>query len=160
MLSTTPKDILNRFDEIKLYYNSIKDDATSWVETWHYEGEWNFIPVRFNYESRYNLELPDDIVIAGFSIINPGTEIHPHKGYEGYSKHITRYHMTLYASEDSYLKVGKSMYEYIEKTLIPFNDAEEHSAWNRGTKPRVSFLFDVEKNGKVEMTQKMIDRFK
>lgn len=160
MPSTTPKDILDRFDEIKSYYDSIKDDATNWVETWHYKGEWNFIPVRFNYESRYDLNLPDDIVIAGFSILNPGTEIHPHNGYEGYSKGITRYHMTLYGSEDSYLKVGNSEYEYVERTLIPFNDAEEHSAWNRGTKPRVSFLFDVEKNGKVEMTQKMIDRFK
>jgi ornithine lipid ester-linked acyl 2-hydroxylase len=85
------------------------------------------------------------MVTAGFSRLAAGTEILPHRGYEGYSGYHLRAHLGVVVPTDADcgLMVGGETRKWHEGKCMLFDDSSEHSAWNRGPGDRVVLLVDL-----------------
>jgi ornithine lipid ester-linked acyl 2-hydroxylase len=79
----------------------------------------------------------------GFSIMQPGCLISPHRGY---TKDVLRIHLGLHANGGSTIRVGDEETGWKEGELLMFDDTQVHSAWNRGATERVILLMDVYKS--------------
>lgn len=84
------------------------------------------------------------IVNAGYSLMNPGTEIAPHVGY---TNEVIRLHVGLYIPppEDGScaLVVGGESMSWQKGKALLFDDTIMHSAHNRTTFGRIIFLADI-----------------
>jgi aspartyl/asparaginyl beta-hydroxylase (cupin superfamily) len=130
-------------------YDQIKYNARQWPEPIH-NGKWYVIGLRFlgdNLPAQafapITTKLCGDIPGAwtfGFSIMQPGCLISPHRGY---TKDVLRIHLGLHANGDSAIRVGDEETGWKEGELLMFDDTQVHSAWNRGATERVILLMDV-----------------
>lgn len=79
---------------------------------------------------------------AGYSLMRPGTEIHPHVGYTG---DVVRLHVGLIVPQngDCALVVGGERREWEPGAAFLFDDTVLHSAHNRTPHGRIIFLADV-----------------
>ena len=85
------------------------------------------------------------LVSASISIMEPDTEIFPHRGD---TNGIYRCHLGLKVPEglpNCGFKVGEETRPWEEGKLLIFSDSEEHSAWNRSQELRFVLLLDVVK---------------
>lgn len=90
------------------------------------------------------LAFTDEIVNAGYSVLLPGAEIAPHRGY---SKAVVRMHYGLEVPKgDLGLLVDGHKLFWHEKEAVIFDDTLEHSAWNRTNQIRAVVLFDLKKS--------------
>lgn len=80
---------------------------------------------------------------AVYSILEPGTVIHPHKGW---SPDILRFHLGLTPYQDAALKVGDSILTWDEGSTFIFDDMETHEVWHRGDRTRISFIVDFRRD--------------
>jgi len=82
---------------------------------------------------------------AMFSVFQPGKRLPPHRGpYNG----VLRLHLGLLVPEhDSNLgiRIGSERRSWSEGSVLIFDDAYEHEAWNETGKPRVVLFVDFEK---------------
>jgi len=132
-------------------YDQIKNKAKQWPEPIH-NGKWDVVGLRFmgdNLPSQalapITTKLCSDIQGAwtfGFSIMQPGCLISPHRGY---TQDVLRIHLGLYSNKDSAIKVGAEQACWREGELLMFDDTQVHSAWNRGSSERVILLMDIYK---------------
>ena len=77
---------------------------------------------------------------AGFSVLAPGTEIQPHRGYQG---PFLRCHLGLRVPEgDCGLELESETRGWREGEVLVFDDRRPHRAWNRTAEERVVLLFD------------------
>lgn len=81
-------------------------------------------------------------VLAGFSLMKPGTHILPHHGSE---RGVYRCHLCLVDAEDSALAFGDDVREWREGECLVFEDTVMHEAWNRGSRSRIVLLADFQK---------------
>ena len=133
-------------------YNQIKNKARQWPEPIHND-KWDVIGLRFLGDNLPNQALApittglcSEILGAwtfGFSIMQPGCLISPHRGY---TKEVLRIHLGLHVNQDSAIKVGDEQACWKEGELLMFDDTQLHSAWNRGSSERVILLMDVYKS--------------
>lgn len=84
---------------------------------------------------------------CGFSALAPGARIHPHRGPDS---DFLRYHIGLVVPPECGLKVGEETRCWEEGQDLCFDDHVRHSAWNKGDQPRVIFLADFAKPGKLK----------
>jgi aspartyl/asparaginyl beta-hydroxylase (cupin superfamily) len=82
------------------------------------------------------------LMMAGFSRLAPGAHIVPHRGYEGYSGYVLRFHLGLDIPEDCALRVGTETKSWKEGASLVFDDSTEHEAWNRSKRTRTILLCD------------------
>jgi ornithine lipid ester-linked acyl 2-hydroxylase len=82
------------------------------------------------------------LMMAGFSRLAPGAHIVPHRGYEGYSGYVLRFHLGLDIPEDCALRVGAETRTWKEGASLVFDDSTEHEAWNRSNRMRSILLCD------------------
>jgi beta-hydroxylase len=82
------------------------------------------------------------MTMAGFSRLSAGEHITPHRGYEGYSGYVLRFHLGLEVPEDCAIRVGSETKSWREGESIVFDDSVEHEAWNRSDKGRTVLLCD------------------
>lgn len=133
-------------------YDRVKLDIASWHEPIH-NGKWGVIGLRFqgsdlvgpDYAPRTHSlcsKIPG-IETFGFSILRPGCEIMPHRGY---TNELIRIHLGLYTNDNAALRVGHQQASWREGELLIFDDTQEHSAWNHGNDDRVILLVDVAKS--------------
>lgn len=83
------------------------------------------------------------LVSASISMLEPQTEIHPHRGD---TNTIMRWHLGLEIPEplpNCGFKVGQEERSWTNGGLLAFNDAENHQAWNLTDQRRFLLLFDV-----------------
>lgn len=80
---------------------------------------------------------------AMYSILAPGTVIHPHCGY---SADIYRLHLGLTPYQDAVLRVGDQLLTWDEGSVFIFDDMEMHEVWHRGENLRISFIVDFRRD--------------
>jgi aspartyl/asparaginyl beta-hydroxylase (cupin superfamily) len=83
---------------------------------------------------------------AMFSIFEPGKRLPPHRGpYNG----VLRLHLGLLVPEHDGrnlgIRIGPETRSWDEGSVLIFDDAYEHEAWNETGKPRVVLFVDFEK---------------
>jgi aspartyl/asparaginyl beta-hydroxylase (cupin superfamily) len=121
-----------------------------WPEQFLYEGRWDVFGLySFGRKLAANCalcpdttELVEDIpgmTTAGFSWLQPGARIAPHRGY---TNQVLRCHLGLVVPADCGLRVGGVTTEWREGQTFIFDDTVEHEAWNRSAKPRIVLLLD------------------
>lgn len=77
---------------------------------------------------------------AGFSLLKPGSRIHPHQGYAG---RFLRCHLPLLVPEgDCALRVGRATQRWNSGRCLIFDDRVDHEAWNLTAQPRIVLLLD------------------
>jgi beta-hydroxylase len=85
------------------------------------------------------------IKTAMFSIFEPGKRLPPHRGpYNG----VLRLHLGLLVPEHDDnlgIRIGSERRGWDEGSVLIFDDAYEHEAWNETGKPRVVLFVDFEK---------------
>jgi ornithine lipid ester-linked acyl 2-hydroxylase len=82
---------------------------------------------------------------AMFSVFEPGKRLPPHRGpYNG----VLRLHLGLLVPEHDDnlgIRIGSERRSWTEGSVLVFDDAYEHEAWNDTDKPRVVLFVDFEK---------------
>ena len=86
---------------------------------------------------------------AVYSILEPGTIIHPHKGY---SSDVLRCHIGLTPYQDAALKVGEQILTWHEGSVFIFDDTETHEVWHKGKTTRISFIVDFRRDPSMTAT--------
>ena len=158
------RSVLGELDN--LLYNEAANDKSyfePWPETEIYNGNWDVFGLYFqgrkftkNCEfcpkTTELIESVPGMTTAGFSALEPGTEILPHVGY---SDEVLRCHLGLITpkpveSQQSLLatcalKVEDEIFVWTEGKAFVFDDTKEHSAWNYGDRTRFILLIDFKK---------------
>ncbi len=88
------------------------------------------------------LEGIDGLVQAAFSILKPGTFLHPHRGL---NTGVLRGLMGVVVRQPEVcgMLVGDRRMDLGEGDLRLFDDTFEHAAWNDGTEERVALLLEI-----------------
>jgi ornithine lipid ester-linked acyl 2-hydroxylase len=84
------------------------------------------------------------LTTAGFSIMAPGTRIHPHIGY---TNSVLRCHLGLIVPQRCGIQVGEAITQWEEGKCLIFDDTVMHSAWNESPDLRVVLLVDFLRPG-------------
>jgi aspartyl/asparaginyl beta-hydroxylase (cupin superfamily) len=96
-------------------------------------------------ETAHLIEQIPGMVTAGFSALEPGTHIRPHKGY---TTQVLRCHLGLVVpAEGCALRVASETRPWREGECLVFDDTVEHEAWNRSDMRRVVLLLDFTREG-------------
>jgi beta-hydroxylase len=147
--------------EIHREYLAIREQAVEWMERklhdsgWKVYGLYGFpfgAPLEANVaRCPLTASLVSEHVprhgAAGFSILEPGTEIRPHQGYQG---DFLRLHLALSVpAGDCALRVGEEVRSWREGRVLVFDDRVTHEAWNRTAGERVVLLVDFVPDGGV-----------
>ena len=135
---------------IRSEYDAIAHNTTMWPEEQLHNNKWKVFGLTFfNKEVLSNKQhapitskICDNIpgiTTYGFSIMQPGCEILPHKGY---TDKVLRCHLGLYTNILSGIQVGDTVSNWDLGEVLIFDDTQLHSAWNRGYTDRVILLLD------------------
>ena len=165
------EQILNRFEQrfsdVEKTYHMLTDEQFNYPDRKIYRGDWKFIGLKAKEDIPYpNLPISDIlndplIVIAGFSIMNAGVEITPHRGYRDFADKVYRAHLCIKEAPNCLLTVDGKEYTWQEGKAFYFDDSLEHSAYNRSTETRIIMLFDIARdpNNIPELTENMMRDF-
>ena len=114
-----------------------------------------FLLVAYGIKSEPNIELCPEtwrivqkipgLKTAMFSVFRPGKRLPPHRGpYNG----VLRLHLGLLVPEHDTnlgIRIGNEVCDWKEGSVLIFDDAYEHEAWNETEAPRVVLFVDFEK---------------
>lgn len=143
--------VLPRTDELP-NIQEITSDAASITA----DSGWKvFLLVAYGIKSKPNVELCPEtwrivqkipgLKTAMFSVFQPGKRLPPHRGpYNG----VLRLHLGLLVPEHDTnlgIRIGTEMRGWKEGSVLIFDDAYEHEAWNETGRPRVVLFVDFEK---------------
>lgn len=96
------------------------------------------------------------MVSAGFSMLQPKTNIRPHVGY---SDALLVAHLGLVIPEGCAIRVGPETRTWQPGKMIVFDDSTDHEAWNHGSTRRCVLLIEFVKPGRelaeVTMSQEL-----
>jgi aspartyl/asparaginyl beta-hydroxylase (cupin superfamily) len=147
-----------QFPAIKAEYQAVINNGmyVGWPERFLYNEGWNVFGLRFQRSDHPEahaicpvlssfIKTHDALLqTVGFSMLNPGTVIHPHVGY---TNTVLRCHMGIIVPEgDCCLRVGKDICTWQEGKAFVFDDTIEHEAWNKTNGQRVVLLMDLERS--------------
>lgn len=153
------------FPDIRREFEALApDDFVAWPERFLCAEGWNvFGLLAFGRRMEENCErCPETVRIAeripglttiGFSVLQPNTEIKPHKGYTG---EVYRCHLGLVVPDDCALRVGDETRSWKEGEVMIFDDTVEHEAWNRSDSVRVVLLLDFLKKPDDQDSERVI----
>jgi len=152
-------------DELCRNWQAIRQEAldlvnkpgafSAWQERNIYRGQWDVFGIRWQ-----NQWLPTAnqapvtnallrpfegaLANAGFSLMQPGTHITPHRGY---TSRVLRAHLGLVVpsgDEDLLaLRVGDEVRTWAQGEWLLFDDTLEHEAWNHSNQLRIVLLLDL-----------------
>ncbi len=128
----------------------------AWPEKFLYNEGWNVFGLRFMWNDNDEAHAlcpalsaiirrnPKLIATAGFSILNPGTVIYPH---EGYQESVLRCHLGIQVPEgDCHLRVNGELLTWKNGEAFVFDDTYTHEAWNLTGKRRIVLLVDLQRD--------------
>ena len=161
------KGFEQRFAEVENTYHMLTNEEFNYPDKKIYKGDWKFIGLKAREDIPYtNLPISDllenkTIVLAGFSIMNPGVEITPHRGYRDFADKVYRAHLCIKEAPNCLLRVGEKEYTWEKGKAFYFDDSLEHSAYNRSMETRIIMLFDIARdpNNIPELTENMMQDF-
>jgi beta-hydroxylase len=81
---------------------------------------------------------------AGFSVLQPGAHILPHRGY---TTEVLRCHLGIIVPVGCSMRVGSETRNWEEGRCLVFDDTVEHEVWHCGNAPRVVLLVDFARSG-------------
>lgn len=132
-------------NQIKPYFNkNLVTKKSMWRTSaflfwkWNFKNNQNKCPKTMNILS----QIPN-LISAYLSILEPGSEINPHRGD---TNGIMRGHLPLVVPkeiESLGFRVNDEVKIWEEGKLLLFNDAAYHSAWNLGKSDRIVVIVDV-----------------
>jgi len=146
--------LVENWQEIRREYVAVQHRAIDWFERELYGDGWKVVGL---FDFPHGKPLADNTRLcpltaslverhiprhgaAGFSILQPGTRIQPHKGYAG---EFLRCHLALSVPEgDCGLTVAGATRRWREGEVLVFDDRVEHAAWNETARERVVLLID------------------
>lgn len=135
-------------------YEGVRDKLADYVERKLYDQGWQVLAL---YAFPHGEPIPENIACcprtaewvrelfprhgaAGYSRMNPGTEIRPHEGYRG---SFLRLHLGLRIPEgDCGISVEGETRKWQEGRVLILDDRLPHEAWNRTDQERVILLLD------------------
>jgi len=135
-------------------YLAIRHLLVDWVERELYDNHWQIFPLyRFPHgepiaDNTAKCPVTSQLVhtlapthgAGGFSVLQPGTNLKPHHGYQG---DFLRCHLGLSVPDgDCRLRVENETRTWEAGKVMVFDDRDEHEAWNRTDHERVVLLFD------------------
>lgn len=82
------------------------------------------------------------LAAALWSVIEPGTELTPHRGPNA---GVLRYHLGVDCPEGAALEIDGVVVPYREGEGILFDDTALHGAWNHGDRRRVTLFCEIER---------------
>lgn len=140
--------------EIHREFLDVQQGAVDYVETGLYDRGWQVVGL-WNLPHREPLAgaaercpataalierlVPSHGAVA-FSVLQPGTRIHPHRGRSG---PYLRFHLGLEVPEgDCAIRVDGETRTWSEGKALVLDDRLEHEAWNACAARRVVLLFD------------------
>jgi beta-hydroxylase len=85
---------------------------------------------------------------AGFSVLQPGAHILPHRGY---TNEVLRCHLGLIVPAGCSMRVGSETRDWEAGRCLVFDDTVEHEVWHRGEAPRVVLLIDFARSGRASV---------
>lgn len=122
-------------------------DGTSRKPDNNNNGLWNVVPLYFN-DTYYNadncvvttklLDNVPNLILSGFSVLEPGCEIYPHTG----PTEVYRCHLGIICDGKAWFSVNNEKYVWKEKEWMIFNDINEHQASNPSHMRRVVLIVD------------------
>lgn len=132
-------------DQIKPYFNkNLVTKKSIWRTSAFLFWKWNF---RKNQkicpETMKIIGQVPNLISASVSILEPGSEIKPHRGD---TNGIIRGHLPLFVPKETEsigFQVNDEVKVWQEGKLLLFNDAAYHSAWNRANADRIVMIIDV-----------------
>lgn len=151
------EDLEKNYLKIKTEFLKVvsEDLYSQWPEKFLYNEGWNVFGLRFMkndlaeahalcpYISSLVHKYDQLITTAGFSIMNPGTIIYPHRGY---TDTVLRCHLGIEVPEgDCFLMVEDIKRHWREGEAFIFDDTFEHQAWNTTNQRRIIMLLDLDK---------------
>lgn len=117
-----------------------------WYDTELYNHGWNVAAMRYafvDHNPLFKWFSTPIIQTSGYSKLDPGAHILPHRGYAG---DVFRIHFGLDCPQgDCQLRVGDETRAWKNGEFLMFNDLDEHEAWNNTDAPRLVLLFDIYK---------------
>ena len=132
-----------------------KETFVHWPERGIYKGRWDVYGIygvdgqriegnaRKCPETARIVESIPNMRTAGFSMLAPGCQISPHKGY---TDKVLRCHLGLIVPDgDCHLRVGETTYTWEVGSAFVFDDRLIHEAWNLTDSPRYILLVDFYK---------------
>lgn len=127
-----------------------RGDFKPWPEKINTHGKWQTLGTKWQGESlpanlpmlnRLTRKYDRLLVNAGYSILEPGAVIAPHRGY---SNEVLRFHFGLLVPRgDCQLKIGQAHFRWTPRGALLFDDTEEHEAWNYTKYERLIILLDL-----------------
>lgn len=154
--STWPaaQTLADRWESFREEYDRIAGDARPWVEPELFDNQWNVyglydFPNGDPFEEHCAAcpataeavaECFPTHGAAGFSVLGPKTDVHPHVGYQG---DYLRLHLPLRVpTGDSGLEVAGETRRWRVGEPLVFDDRVIHRAWNHTDELRVVLLVD------------------
>lgn len=147
-------ELAGHWRAIRDEYLAVQERARPWVEDELFDGQWQTLGLfDFPHGERIADNCADCPVTAGlverlfprhgaagFSVLQPGTDIHPHCGYQG---DFLRCHLGLVVPPgDCALEVEGQPRHWQEGEAFVFDDRVLHRAWNHTQSARVVLLVD------------------
>jgi len=90
-----------------------------------------------------------------FSILDPGTEILPHRGVTNTRLVV---HLPLIVPPNCVLELSGEQYIWQEGCIVVFDDTFEHAAWNRSDHTRAILIADIWNPALTDVEQDAISR--
>ncbi len=141
--------------DIKKEYNNLNNGLLKeWPEKKLYNQGWDAFPI---YDFPHGNPIQNSISccpivsqlverfvpnhgVVGFSILNSGTILEPHQGYQG---NFLRYHLGIDIPQgDCGININGENYQWKNGQSVIFDDRTEHFAWNKTKSSRVVLLLD------------------
>ncbi len=159
------KDEFPWLDALEFYTDVIREECESvisefkpWPEEEYHNGLWHVYGIydypfgRSEYQhkahrtARIIKECVPNHGAAGFTLLKPGAEIHPHRGLIGA---ILRIHLPLIVPlGDVAFKVRDEIREWQEGKAWVFNDRLHHQAWNHTQHDRYLLVIDFKRQAR------------
>lgn len=135
-----------------LYLRKIAIERMGEFKPWHEPinlGGWHTLSLKWQGEPQPGCPrafLRDDVINAGFSLMEPGAQIAPHEGYTG---DVIRYHLGLicpgHDQGECIISVGGHRRSWVEGEAFAFDDTQTHWARNRTPSGRLILIVDVKR---------------
>jgi ornithine lipid ester-linked acyl 2-hydroxylase len=135
-------------------------DYSLWPQVGSFEGQWLVFPL-FSTSAYWTVSGPiennrpkcpktcrileriDGLILAGFSRLEPGTYIYPHR--DGQDQPALRSHLGLMVHDGAKIRAGEQLRTWQPGKILAFDGIEEHEAINQGPTQRTVLIADAER---------------
>ena len=148
----------------------IEDDWRVWPETYLYANKnaWKVFPFYgFGFWVKKNclhapilcdiIEQIPNVKTASLSRLAPGTKLTPHQGWAALSNHVLRCHYGIDVPDGCSIGCDGEIAPLYEDDIVVFDDSKMHYAENKGDRPRIVLILDIERPNHVPKGESCVE---